>query len=212
MKTSALAEGASCSVTVNVTGTSAGQKVNTVSVRASESGPGNTSTASVTIIAPPVIVTAFGVPSLTLGATTDLRYSITNPNPDRPLSGIGFIDALTGGLVVATPNGLADGCNGGTVTAVPGSNTISLNGATLGPGESCVFGVNVTATETGHVLETTGTVISTEAGAGPGSLAGIVIVLEPPNVIPTLDRAGLLLLLLLLSSAAAIALAGRSRR
>ncbi len=205
-----LAGGASCSVTVNVTGTSVGRKVNTVSVRANESGPGNTASATVTVIAPPVIVNAFGVPSLVLGTTTDLRYSITNPNPDRTLSGVGFIDVLTGGLVVATPNGLSDGCSGGTVTAVPGSNSISLNGATLGPGESCVFGVNVTATETGHVVETTGTVISNEGGAGPGSIAGIVVILEQPSAIPTLDRVGLLLLLLLLSCAAAIVLVRRS--
>jgi len=48
---------------VNVTGTTAGAKNNSVQVTSTEGGTGNTSNATVTVVAPPVIIKAFEQPA-----------------------------------------------------------------------------------------------------------------------------------------------------
>ena len=51
----------SCTITVNVTGTTAGAKNNTTSaVTSTEGGTGGTASASLAVVAPPTIAKAFG--------------------------------------------------------------------------------------------------------------------------------------------------------
>ena len=66
-----LAPAASCSITVNVTGTTPGLKNNSVFV-ANQGGRSEPATASLTVIAPPVIVKAFGATRIELGQKTPL--------------------------------------------------------------------------------------------------------------------------------------------
>jgi len=101
-----LAAGGNCSVSVNVQATTAGIKNNSVSVTSTESGPGNTSNASITVVSPPVIIKAFGAASIFVGGSTSLTFTIQNNNAAANLTGIGFTDNLPAGLVVSTPNGL----------------------------------------------------------------------------------------------------------
>jgi hypothetical protein len=122
---------------------------------------------------PPTISTAFGAATIPLNGTTSKSFTITNPNPNTSLSGIGFTDTLPAGLVVATPNGLSGSSGGGSITATAGSGTISLSGATLGGGESITFSVNVTGTTSGTKVNTTSAV--TSADSGPGNTASAVI-------------------------------------
>src|SRR4029077_19301930 len=107
-----LAVGASCSVSVNVTGTTAGVKNNSVQVTSTEGGTGNTSNASITVVAPPVILKAFGAASIPLNGSTSLTFTIQNNNTTTTLTGVGFSDTLPAGLVVSTPNGLTGSCGG----------------------------------------------------------------------------------------------------
>ncbi len=156
-----LPDGGSCTFTVNVTSTTSGTKVNTSGpVSSTEGGPGGTASASlavgVEVVAPPTIAKAFGAATVAVGATTSLGFTLTNPNPGTPLTGVGFSDALPAGLVVATPNGLTGSCGGGVITAIAASGSISLVGATLPGGGSCTFAVNVTATTSGTKVNTTG--------------------------------------------------------
>ena len=121
-----LAAGGSCTITVDVTGTTGGLKDNTTSaVTSTEGGTGGTAVAFLVVVeppevAPPTIAKAFGAASIVVNETTTLTFTLTNPNPGTALSGVGFTDTLPAGLVVATPNGLTNTC-GGTVTAVAGS-------------------------------------------------------------------------------------------
>jgi hypothetical protein len=111
-------------------------------------------------------------------------YTVTNPNPGslpnvRPaaisvfswtLSGIGFVDHLPAGLVVATPNGLTGDCGVGSIAATSGSASITLSDASLAPGASCTFAINVTGVEAGTQQNSTGPVASLEGGPGdPGT-------------------------------------------
>ncbi|MDP9117783.1 MAG: Ig-like domain-containing protein, partial [Actinomycetota bacterium] len=174
-----LAGGASCTFSVNVTGTSAGVKNNSVTVSAANAGVGNTSNASVTVVVPPTLTKAFGAASIPFGGSTTLAFTVTNPNSTITLHGVGFTDALPTGLVVSTPNGLTGSCGGATITAVAGTNTVILSGAVLAAGASCTFSANVTAVAVGIQTNTTSTVSSTEGGSGTAATATLTVTRAP---------------------------------
>jgi len=176
-----LATNTSCTFSVNVTGTTAGAKNNSVQVTSTEGGTGNTSNASVTVVAPPVIIKAFGAASIPLSGSTSLTFTIQNNNVGTTLTGVGFSDTLPAGLVVSTPNGLTGSCGGGTITATQATNVISLTGATLAASTSCTFAVNVTGTAAGTQNNTTGNVTSTEGGTG-GTASASINVVAPPSI------------------------------
>src|SRR5207245_1189923 len=175
----------SCTITVNVTGTTAGLKSNTTgTISATESGPGATSnTATVTVVAPPTASKAFGAGTIVFGQTTTLSFTITNPNTASALSGIAFTDSIPAGLKLAS-NVVTGTCGAGTVTATiknpPGvPSTVSLSGGTLtaapGPTSSCTFSVNVTGISGGVQNNTTSTIGSTEGGTSPPATASITV-------------------------------------
>jgi hypothetical protein len=171
-----LGAGGSCTFTVNVLGTVAGIQNNTTSVVTStQGGNGGTASDSITVVAPPVISKAFAAPTLLVGSSTALSFTIINPNATVPLTAVGFTDTLPSGLVVSTPNGLAGSCGGGTITATSGSKSISLSGATLADSASCTFAVNVTGTIAGMQVNTTGAVTSLDGGTGNQASATITV-------------------------------------
>jgi hypothetical protein len=172
----ALGASANCVFTVNVTGKVAGPKTNTTSVITSiQGGNGETASASITVVAPPVISKAFAASRIVIGDSTALSFTIVNPNTTVALTSVGFTDSLPAGLVVATPNGLAGSCGGGTITATAGSNSISLSGATLAASSSCTFAVNVTGTIAGTYINTTSAVNSLDGGSGNKASATITV-------------------------------------
>ena len=176
-----LAANASCTLSVNVTGTTAGLKNNSVTVTSTEGGTGNTATASITVVAPPTVSKIFGASSIPLGGTTSLSFTIQNPNSTTTLTGIAVSDSLPSGLLVATPSGLSGSCGGGTITATAGTGVISVSGASLASSASCTFAVNVTGTTAGAKNNTTGNVTSTEGGTGNTASASLAVV-APPTI------------------------------
>jgi uncharacterized repeat protein (TIGR01451 family)/fimbrial isopeptide formation D2 family protein len=187
-----LAAGASCTVSVNVQGTTAGVKNNSVQVTSTEAGTGNTSNASVTVVSPPAISKAFGAASIPLNGSTSLSFTITNPNLTAALSGVAFSDTLPAGLVISTPNGLTGSCGAGTITATQGTNVISLSGGTLAANASCTFSVNVTGTAAGLQTNTTGNVTSVEGGTG-GTATATIKVEAPPSIAKAFNPASIAL-------------------
>ncbi|MDQ2901594.1 MAG: beta-propeller fold lactonase family protein, partial [Acidobacteriota bacterium] len=172
-----LAQGASCTFSVNVTGTTAGIQNNSVTVSDANAGTGNTANASVTVlagVAPPTISKTFGAPIVSLGGSTTLTFAVANPN-GIALTGVAFTDTLPTGLAISMPNGLSGSCGGGTIRATTGSNTVSLTGATLAANASCNFSVNVTGTAIGTQINTTSAVASTNGGTGLTATATILV-------------------------------------
>jgi hypothetical protein len=153
-------------------------------------------------VGPPTIAKEFGRKIILLNETTSLTFTLTNPNPDSPLTGVGFADPLPDGLVVATPNALASTC-GGAAIAVAGASTVALAGGALPAGGSCAITVNVTGVTTGAKRNVTSPVTSAEGGTG-GNAAARLGVLPSPPPIPTLSPRALALLALLLGAAGAI--------
>jgi fimbrial isopeptide formation D2 family protein len=162
----------SCTITANVTATSAATYNNAVLVSDVNAGPGNTATATIVVALPPTIAKAFADPDLQLlgpGNTTTLTFTITNPNPGPALTGIAFVDTLPSGLVVSSPSNLTANCGGVTIAT---SNSITLSGGALAAGASCTISVNVTAAQIGVQINTTSTV--TAAGGFVGNAATAV--------------------------------------
>jgi uncharacterized repeat protein (TIGR01451 family) len=163
--------GASCTFSVNVSGTTAGALTNGVTVNSTNGGTGNTSTVLlnvvVAVVAPPIVSKSFGTAtSIAVGGTTALSLTINNPNAAVALTGVAFTDTLPVGMVVATPNGVTGSCGGGLITATAGSGSITLVDATLAASSSCTFSVNVSATSGGVLTNVTGNVTSTNGGLG----------------------------------------------
>jgi hypothetical protein len=175
----ALEAGAACTITFNVTGTTLGTKTNSVQVSAAGSGPGNTSIATLAVGAlPPAVTQVFGADTIALDRTTWLAVTIDNRNVTTPLTGLAFTDNFPSGLIVATPNGVSSTC-GGVSSADAGASSASLSGATLAPGVSCTFSMDVKPTTLG-VKTNTVQVNSAEGGPGNTSVASLTVTPQQP--------------------------------
>jgi uncharacterized repeat protein (TIGR01451 family) len=176
-----LAGGATCSISLNITGTTAGVKNNSVAINSTEAGIGNTSNASITVLSAPIISKTFGAASIPLNGSTSLSFTVQNNNAGTPLSGIGFTDTFPAGLVISNPTGQTGTCGAGTITAIAGANFVSLAGATLASNSSCTFSVNITGIATGAQNNVTSNVTSAQGGTG-GTASASVSVVAPPVI------------------------------
>jgi uncharacterized repeat protein (TIGR01451 family) len=126
-----LAAGGSCTFNVTVTGTTEGRYDNVTGyVSSTQSGTStNYATASLTVLAPPVLAKSFSPTSIFTGNTSTLAFTITNPNLYNSLSGLGFTDTLPAGLTA--PNGTTNSlCSSGSLV-ISGGNLITFSGGSL---------------------------------------------------------------------------------
>lgn len=143
---------------------------------------------------------AFGAPSVSVGSSTSLAFTIDRLGP--PANGITFTDNLPAGLVVSTPNGLAGDCGGGSVvTAVPGSTAVALADGVLAAGASCTFSVQVNATAPG-VKNNVTTILNSSSGSAPAANATLNVLAASATSVPTLSEWGLIALLLAMAASA----------
>jgi hypothetical protein len=170
-----------CTVSVKVVGTADGVQNNTSSTVSATDAGGLTSTgtasASLTVINPPHISTAFGATSIPFGAPTTLTFTVNNPNTALSLTGISFSDTLPaapGALIVATPNGLSNTC-AGTASAAAGSSIVSLTGVSLTAGATCTLSVTVQGAAVGAANNSVA-ISDTLAGTGNTSTATVTVV------------------------------------
>jgi hypothetical protein len=172
--------GGSCTISgITITGNTAGIQPNSVTVGSTNGGNNPTAgTASVTVVAPPVITKSFTPAKILPGGTSVVGFLITNPNGSVGLTGVAFTDTLPSGLVVTSPNGLNSTC-GGTATATIGSGTISLTGGAIAASASCFVIVNVSAPE--GIYPNSVQVTSTNGGTGNTSSVTLYVA-TPPNL------------------------------
>lgn len=177
----ALSAGGSCNFNVTVTGTSEGNYENiTGYISSNESGTStNYATASLTVIAPPVLAKSFSPASIFTGNTSALTFVVTNPNMSSSLSGIGFSDPLPTGLTVANSGPTAT-CGGSLSTTAP--STISFSGGSLAANSSCTFSVTVTGATSGTKSNTTTAATSTEGGNGNTVSASLVVTNQTASI------------------------------
>jgi hypothetical protein len=178
-----LPPGGWCTVSIDVTVTTPGQKINQTDPIRSDAGFGRSSNQAVIWVrsSPPTITKAFGATSVQVNGTTSLSLTINNPN-GFPLTGVGFSDPFPAGLSVSgTPTTTCSGA----VTA--GTSTLSLAGGTLAANASCTVSVNVkVGTITGAISNTASPVTSNEAPVGSASNTATITV---TGVAPTISNA-----------------------
>ncbi|PYQ27173.1 MAG: hypothetical protein DMF56_21685 [Acidobacteria bacterium] len=179
----------SCTVSVNVTATTAGPHSNVSGPLSTTEGGTNTSslaTATLTALMPPSIAKVFSPSPIIPNGVSTLTFTITNPNQNNSLGGIAFNDTFPvapGAMVVAaTPNATTSGCGAPTFAPVAGAGSISFSGGTIAAGAICTVTVNVTAPNAGTYNNTSGPV-STIINGSPvnGNTASGSLVVNPPN-------------------------------
>jgi len=180
----ALTNYGSCTASVNVRATTPGPHQNVSGmITSAQSGANNTASgfgsANLNAVAPPEISKRFAPTSILTGSVSTLSFTIHNPNPYDPLSGLAFSDTYPAGLVNASAPSVTNTC-GGSVSAAAGGSTISLtNGGTLDSGASCTVTVNVTSNTAGTYLNTSGNVSSVINGAAVyGNAASATLVVR----------------------------------
>ena len=122
-------------------------------------------------------------------STTTMTVTITNPN-SFTVSGISFSDTYPAGLV---PDVV------GAYTCTPGSAIFtgsgwSFSGVSLAAGASCVVPMQMHATITGSIVNTTSQVTATQVPPGGPATATLNVVQAAVAAIPTLSQWSLLLL------------------
>ncbi len=160
-----LAAGSNCTVMLNVTAASAGAYINTSGyISSNESGTntgaGGSASATLTVLAPPVISKSFSPNPIYAGGTSTLTFTITNPNASAGLSGVGFTDTFPSGLTVSTAPATPQ-CSG-TVSSTSGS--ITLGGGSIAAGGSCTVTVATTASTVGSYANTSGNISAIISG------------------------------------------------
>jgi LPXTG-site transpeptidase (sortase) family protein len=133
------------------------------------------------IPSPATFSKAFSPNPVSVGATSTLTFSLTNPNTGVDFTGVSFTDTLPGNLTV--PTGSSSQCNGTLSTTFP--RTIVFSGGTLLSGASCNVAVTVTTTASGVYDNVSGFVSSVEGGTNSGSTGvatASLTVLKPPGI------------------------------
>ena len=180
----ALGPSASCTLTVSLTGSTPGIKSNSLTVKDTVAGIGNTSTATLDVVGSPILNESLNqfLIALRSGGTfpffATMTLTLTNTNASDDLTGIGFADDLAG-FVVATTPGLANTC-GGTWTPAAGDRILNFSGGSLSVGQSCTLSVNVSSTKGGQVSQTASATFSNEGGTSvPGNTISLFVIFPP---------------------------------
>ena len=164
-----VAAGATCTVQVDVTPTTAGTFDNISGELTSSSG--DSGTASDTLVAndPPAFSKAFAPNPIAAGDVSTLTFTIDNSGGTVTVTGLDFTDDLPAGVVVADPASASTTCTGGTVTAVPGSGSIGYTGGAVSSGGTCTVQADVTAASPGMYDNTSGELTSSLGSSGTAS-------------------------------------------
>ena len=182
----------SCIIQVNVKAAAAGDYTNTIAAGALTTLEGGANTVATTSflavrLAAPTVTKSFASSSIVANTPTILTLTINNSSTTQAITGASWSDIFPAGMKVIAPAGFSNSC-GGTVTAGNTANdtSITINNATVpftaaGTG-TCSISVSVTSTVTAAspgLINTTGTVTSTNANTS-GTATANLIVTSPP--------------------------------
>ncbi|MCC7446770.1 MAG: SH3 domain-containing protein [Anaerolineae bacterium] len=144
--------------------------------------PTNTATATQTLASGLLISSSFAPPVVDIGGPSTLTFTLTSSNP-IPLTGLAFLDNLSGGIVIAQASNVSSTCGGNIVGGTPGNTQIGISNGTLPPNGSCQVRVDVIGTVAGVITNTTDPVTATETG--PRGTATTTLTVNGPTATPT---------------------------
>ena len=182
--------GGSCSVTVNVTAGAAGSYANSTGpVTTANANTGSSASATLHVLQAAVAAKAFVPAAVPPNVTTVLTVTLSNPN-SIAITGVSFTDSYPANLVNAASAGAATTCTGATITAANNGASLALSGATIPGDSSCTVTVNVRSATPGSIVNSTGSIASSNAGTG-NAASGTLVVMSPPVVAKSFSPAAL---------------------
>ncbi|MGB1256606.1 MAG: GEVED domain-containing protein, partial [Thiolinea sp.] len=176
---------ASCTVTAQVTTSTAGSYNHTIPTGALRTQLGATNpdatTAMLRVINKPTLSTSFLPYYVGENQFSRLRITVTNPNDNIALpagmTNISFSNALSGGLVVASPATVSGSCTDLVHNVTAGESALTFSGIDLLPSGSCDIDFNVAAPGLGiYPNQTTGAVSDQNSNPGEASNTAILTV------------------------------------
>lgn len=179
-----LAPGASCSFTVTVSIPAGATPATYTNVTSNLTSGGLVvappASAMVVVADPPLFSKEFSPMTINTGEVSTLTFTIDNSAGPVAATGLTFTDNLPAEVVVASPANASTTCTGGTLTATAGSGTVSYSGGSVAAGSTCTVQVNVTSSEGGAYVNTSGDLTSFLGNSGP-AMAQLNVV--PPVVL-----------------------------
>ncbi len=110
----------------------------------------NSANAAVTVLLPPTVSKSFTPSVISLGATSLLQITVSNPNT-AAITGLSVVDNYPANLLNAAAPSAASTCAAGSVVANANGSSVQLSGATLAASQNCVISVVVTPSAAGGV-------------------------------------------------------------
>jgi mucin-19 len=160
----------SCTVTVTVLAATNGSKNNTSGVvKSTNGGNGNSASATLVVLSPPVISKSFLPISASVGSASTLTFTLTAPAGNTAaLTGVAFSDDLPADLRVANPANatVSAGCGTPTFSPAPADTSLTFSNGTIVPDGTCTVSISITPTAAGTFNNTTAAVTSTNGGSG----------------------------------------------
>lgn len=183
-----VAEGASCTISVDVRAIGTGALDNTTTELTSTLATATAASATLTSTAAtaPVLAKSFSPSSIAQGEVSTLTISIDNAANAIEAASMELTDTFPSGMIVASTPALTNTC-GGTVSAVAGTGTLTLSNGMVAEATSCEITVSVRAIETGALVNVTGDLTSTIATASAASATLTVLDAQAPGFTMTIS-------------------------
>ncbi len=152
-----LAGGATCTISVDVVASVASTLNNVTTALSSNFPDTSPATASLAVnpAGAPLFTKSFAPASVAQGDISTLTLTIDNSANFVPITGGALTDNFPAGMVVAPTPNLTHDC-GGSPTAAAGSGTLQYTGASIAASASCTISVDVRATGSGSLVNTSG--------------------------------------------------------
>jgi len=164
-----VAAGASCTVTARVTGSAAGEHLNTSGNLTSSLGDSGAASATLTVNPQPGFGKTFTPALIRAGGVSQLRFTIDNSSSTVAANALAFTDTLPAALRIASPANASSSCSGGTLTAVAGGGELTYSGGSVAAGASCIVRVDITSGTGGAHVNTSGDLTSSLGNSGTAS-------------------------------------------
>ncbi|MCH9652209.1 MAG: hypothetical protein K0U98_28530 [Deltaproteobacteria bacterium] len=164
-----VAAAVTCSIQVDIEGTTTGNKLNTTGDLTSSNGNSGTAFSQMTVSALPLFSKVFSPDAIAVGGVSTLTFTIDHLAGDALADNLDFTDNLPASVTVATPANASTTCIGGTLTAAAGSAVISYTGGVVGAGTVCTVQADVTSSTQGDHFNLSSDLTSDLGNSGPAT-------------------------------------------
>ena len=173
-----LVAGASCNITVSVTGAIAGSFDIAISGLTSDAGDGVATNATLAIDPAPQLSAVVAPTVIGAGAAARVTITIDHTTAQLDATDVALTVDLPTGLVVADPPEATTTCTSGTIVADAGAAAFTLSGATLNAGSSCNLGLALAGEAAGTYNVVTGALTSS-SGEALGAAFTVQVITAP---------------------------------